>query len=308
MRILVIGAGAIGGYFGGRLLAAGRDVTFLVRPKRAAQLAATGLVLHGKVELEFASPPTIEAAGVLAPFDLIIVSCKAPGLDAAIEAFAPAVGHSTTILPLLNGIGHLDTLARRFGSDKVLGGLCQISLALDERGHIRHLNDLCVLTYGELDGVSTPRLAEVAATLGGMGVDGGPSGNILQDMWEKWMFIATAAGITCLMRAAIGDIVAAGGAGLTLALLDEVILIATAQGYKPRLAATERARKLLTAEGSLFTASMLRDVESGHPTEADHVLGDLLARAGAARDQFPVLQSAYTHLKAYEARRTRLDR
>lgn len=303
MRILVVGAGAIGGYFGGRLLAAGRDVTFLVRPRRAAELARTGLIVRSKLgDVDIASPPTVAGDAIAGPFDLVLVSCKAFDLAAAMDSFAPAVGPGTAILPLLNGMAHLDALAARFGAGAVLGGQCAVSLTLDPEGRILHLNDTCGLSYGELDGSSSSRLAAVAEAFAGAG-SGGPSQSIKQEMWEKWVFIATAAGITCLMRAAVGDIVAAGAADRAVALLDEISSIAAGQGFAPRAAAGQRARAMLTAAGSPFTASMLRDVENGRAIEADHVLGDLLKR-GAGKPT-PMLSLAYAHLKAYEARRAR---
>ena len=125
-------------------------------------------------------------------------------------------------------------------------------------------------------------------------------------MWEKWVFIATTAGITCLMRATVGDIVAAKGVGLTTSLLDECSAIAAAQGFAPSEPILARSRTMLTAPGSTFAASMLRDIERGAAIEADHIVGDLLRRGGDGEDRdYPLLQIAYTHLKAYEARRQR---
>jgi 2-dehydropantoate 2-reductase len=303
MRILVVGAGGIGGYFGGRLLAAGRDVTFLVRPKRAAALAANGLVVRSKLgDLDIAAPPTVTAEALTGTFDLILLSCKAFDLDGAMDSFAPAVGEGTAILPLLNGMRHVETLAERFGAGHVLGGQCVISVVLDPEGRILHLNDAHLLSFGDLDGGSSPRAEAILAALSNAGFDARLGTAIRQEMWEKWTFIATVAGMTCLMRAAIGDIVAAGAAELTLALLDECAAIATAQGFPPSAAAIARTRAGFTAAGSMFTASMLRDIESGGRIEADHVIGDLLRRGSGAKN-FPLLRIAYAHLKAYEARR-----
>jgi 2-dehydropantoate 2-reductase len=305
MRILVVGAGGIGGYFGGRLLAAGRDVTFLVREKRAAALAETGLVVRSKLgDLDIASPPTVTAEALKEKFDLILLSCKAFDLDGAMESFAPAVGDGTAILPLLNGMHHLETLAERFGAAHVLGGQCVISVVLDPQGRILHLNDADLLSFGDLDGGSSPRAEAILAALSNAGFEARLGTAIRQEMWEKWAFIATVAGMTCLMRAAIGDIVAAGAADLTLSLLDECAGIARAQGFPPSEASLSRTRGGFTAAGSTFTASMLRDIEGGGRIEADHVLGDLLRRGGEA-GRFPLLRIAYAHLKAYEARRAR---
>jgi 2-dehydropantoate 2-reductase len=305
MRILVVGAGAIGGYFGGRLLEAGGDVTFLVRARRAAQLVHTGLAIRSpRGDLDLPKPPTIQSETLRQPYDLILLSCKAYDLDGAIESFAPAVGPSTAILPLLNGMRQLDSLDRRFGAGHALGGLCLISASLDPDGRILHLNELHGLTFGERDGSRTKRVEAIAIAFASARFDSRLSENILQEMWEKWVFIATAAGLTCLMRAAIGDIVAAGASNLALALLNECAAIAASQGYPPSPASAERIRAMITAPGSGMKASMLRDIENDTPVEADHILGDLIGR-GEAAPSVSLLGIAYAHLKAYEARRAR---
>jgi 2-dehydropantoate 2-reductase len=311
MRILVVGAGAIGGYFGGRWLAAKRDVTFLVRARRAAELEKTGLVVKSRLgDVSLPSPPTITAEALArkeqAPYDLILLSCKAFDLDGAMESFAPAIGPDTAILPFLNGIDHLDTLSKRFDKKNVLGGQVAISLTLDPEGRILHLNDNMSLSFGELDGSKSARVAAIASEFEQAKVLATVSETILQDMWEKWVFIASAAGITCLMRAAVGDIVAGGGGPIVEALLDEISAIASANGFAPRPASAQRARAMLTTAGSPFTASMLRDVEGNRPIEADHVVGDLLKRGKTGN--YPVLKIAYAHLKAYEARRMQMPK
>ncbi len=306
MRILVVGAGAIGGYFGARLLQAGRDVSFLVRKRRAGELAQHGLNVRSRYgDIAVQSPPIVSAEVLKEPFDLILLSCKAYDLDGAIASFAPAVGPATVILPLLNGMGHLDSLDRRFGSDRVIGGLCIISVTLDDQGNILHLNDSHLLSFGERDGTRTARIGELDAALTNANFDARLSSAILQEMWEKWVFIASAAGINCLMRASIGDIAAAGGADLAAALHQECAAIASANGFPPRAAALERNNALLTAEGSPLIASMLRDVEHGGRTEADHILGDMLRRSRAVANPQSLLAIANIHLKAYEIRQTR---
>ena len=306
MRILVVGAGAIGGYFGGRLLEVGRDVTFLVRPRRAAQLAKTGLIITSRFgNVSLPSPPTITADALREPFDLILLSCKSYDLESAADSFAPAVGTNTVILPLLNGMRHMDYLAERFGKSSVLGGQCQISATLDAEGRVLHLNDLHFLSFGESDGAASQRAQAIAATFAGARFDSKLSNSILQEMWEKWVLIATVAGINCLMRATLGDIVAADAGNLSTALLDECSAIATAHGFAPSAPSLGRARAFIITPGSTFAASMLRDIERGAPIEADHIVGDLLHRgAGTSRD-YPLLRIAYAHLKAYEARRAR---
>lgn len=305
MRFLVVGAGALGGYFGGRLLEAGEDVTFLLRPRRAAQLAKTGLVVkspHGNLHLP--APPSVQSGGIAGPYDVVIVGCKAYDLAETMASFAPAVGPGTAILPVLNGMRHLDDLAQRFGSDRILGGLCMISAALDGEGAVLHLSDVHGLTYGELDGSRSPRIDALQAAFGKARFDAVASDDILQDMWEKWVLIASAAGMTCLMRAAVGDIVRAGATDLCVGLVDECAAIAARNGFALRPGALERARAVVTAPDSLMTASMFKDIERGSPIEADHIVGDLLRRGGASQS-VSLLRVAYAHLKAYEARRAR---
>ena len=307
MRILIVGAGAIGGYFGGRLLQAGRDATFLVRPRRVAQLAKTGLAIRsprGDADLAL---PTITADQLRAPYDLVLLSCKAYDLVEAMESFAPAVGPETAILPLLNGMAHLDLLERRFGSAAVLGGQCLISATLDEEGRVRHLAEMHNLSFGARDGAPSARLDAIAESLAGANFDSRRSDAILQEMWEKWVFIATGAGITCLMRSTVGDVVAAGAADLAVSLLEECAAIAARQGFAPSAASLQRSRATFTTPGSGLTASMLRDVERGARTEFDHVLGDLLRRGGEVIGDRSLLRIAHAHLAAYEARRLRIQ-
>ncbi len=216
---------------------------------------------------------------------------------------APAVGPDTAILPLLNGMRHLEAIDARVGAGHALGGQCLISTALDAEGRILHLNDAASLSFGERDGTRSPRAEAIAKALTGAGFEARLSGAILQEMWEKWMFIATGAGMTCLMRGAIGDIVAADAADLVTALIAECAAIATDQGFPPSEAALQRARATFTAAGSPITASMFRDIESGARIEADHVVGDLLKRSSPGAS--PLLRIAYAHLKTYEARRAR---
>jgi len=303
MRILVVGAGAIGGYFGARLAEAGRNVTFLVRPKRAEQLGR-GLVVRSPLgDAIITAPELVTASTLREPYDLILLSCKAFDLEDAMESLAPAVGPDTMVLPLLNGMAHIDKLAKRFGAAAVLGGQCQISSTVDERGEVIHLNEWHALGFGELDGSRSARIEAVNEAFAGARFRPELSLNILQDMWEKWIFIATLAGITCLMRASLGDVEAAGGQRIVLSLFDECAAVAGKNLHVPRVNVLERFRKTLTATGSTLTASMLRDVEEHKRTEHEHVLADLLARAQGVH--VTVLEICLAHLRAYEARRLR---
>jgi 2-dehydropantoate 2-reductase len=305
VRILVVGAGAIGGYFCGRLLQAGRDVTFLVRPKRASELASAGLVIkspNGDVTLT--SPPTVQADKLDKAFDLVLLSCKAFDLEDAIKSFAPAVGPTTAILPLLNGMKHLDVLEQRFGANAVLGGQCAIAVTLNAQREIIQLTPMQSLGFGERDGKMSDRVRSIADVMAAGKFGAAASTQVIQDMWEKWVFLASLAASTSTMRAAVGPILAApGGRDFILGILDECSAVATAEGHAPAGPFSERAKGMLTAEGSQLTASMFRDIKAGAKVEADHVIGDLIARGDPAKVPVPRLKIAYTHLKAYENQR-----
>lgn len=312
MRVLVVGAGATGGYYGARLVEAGRDVTFLVRPARAEALAENGLVVRSPVgDYRIDAPQTLAAAalkqGEAGPFDLVLLSCKAYDLDGAIDDVAPAVGPDTAVLPILNGMRHLDALDARFGAERVLGGSCAIVATLGREGEIRQMSDLHTFTYGERDGTRTARIEAIEGLMQGVRFQARLSEKILLEMWEKWVFLATLAGSTCLMRGSIGDIVGApGGRAFIEGLIAECRSVAAASGYAPREKVFEGSRRTLTTEGSAMTASMLRDIENGARIEADHIIGDLIARGRAAPETGrPLLDQVYAHLKTYENRRVR---
>jgi 2-dehydropantoate 2-reductase len=303
MRILIVGAGAVGGYFGGRLAQAGRDVTFLVRPSRAKQLSQDGLRIispHGNAIL---TPKLIGAEGIDRPYGLVFLSVKAYALEAAINDFAAAVGKETVILPVLNGMRHIDLLTNRFGEHAVIGGVCLVAAEIDGQGRILQLADFQQLAYGERNGKRTPRLETLDATLQGVGFDAGVSTDIMQAMWEKWVQLASLGAITCLLRGTIGEIVAApGGADLSLKILDESVAVATACGYKPSDALLSRHTAAMTAPGSPLTSSMYRDLRKGAPVEADHILGDFIQRGSAHGVTTPLLKAAFANLRVYQNR------
>lgn len=306
MRLLVVGAGAVGGYFGARLLEQGREVTFLVRPRRAALLAEHGLCVQSPLgDVRIVAPPTV-SADVLGPrWDAILLSCKAYDLDDVIADIAPAMSAGACILPLLNGLGHLDVLEMRFGQRAVLGGQCVISTTLNDDGGILHLNTVHRLTFGERDGQSSARISGLTELFSGAKFDAVASPTIVQDMWEKWVTLATMAGATCLMRAPLGAINrAAGGRTFILGLLDEIAGIAANNGHTPRVAFMEDTRGFLTDANAEQTSSMYRDIVQGARIEADHIIGDLLRRAQRSGLPHQMLAIVYAHLTAYEQRQS----
>ncbi|MBP2303544.1 2-dehydropantoate 2-reductase [Azospirillum picis] len=303
MRLLVVGAGSTGGYFGGRLAQAGRDVTFLVRPARAAQLRERGLEIrspHGDVTLH---PQLVTAAELAQPYDAILLTVKGYTLDAAMEDFAPAVGADTVILPVLNGMRHVDRLKARFGAAAVGGGLCKCATTLDDEGRIVQLSGMQELAYGELDGRPSPRMQALDAFMAKAGFDARLSPIIEGEMWEKWLLLSSLGAITCLMRGTTGEVEAApGGRDFILDVIDEAMTVISAVGVPPRQATVEAVRGLLTTKGSPMTSSMYRDLEGGHRVEAEEIVGDLVRRGREAGIATPLLAAANTHLGVYANR------
>ena len=303
MRILVVGAGAVGGYFGGRLLQAGRDVTFLVRPRRAAELAKDGLIIRSPLgDFHRPSPPTVSQEELAEPFDLVLLSCKAYDLDGAMDSFAKAVGENTAILPLLNGLRHLDALAGRFGPKPLLGGQCVISATLGGDGAIVHFNEMHALSFGELDGSRSKRIETIASELVSCRLRRSsqrpdPPGDVGE------------VGVHCLGgRHNLPDAVVGRRLRRRRRLGPRRRTPGRMRGHRGRAGisaarpAIERARAVLTAAGSPLKASMLRDIEGGKPVEGDQILGDLLRRA-ANPDERSLLRIATLHVRAYEAER-----
>ena len=310
MRILVLGAGGTGGYFGGRLAQSGADVTFLVRPARAAQLDAKGLQIRsplGDADLRVAHV-TAEALPALAkarPFDMVLLSCKAYDLESSIEAIAPAAGEGTWVLPTLNGLRHYTPLDDRSGAQRVVGGLCFISAMKGADGEVRHLGQPASITFGERQpDADSKRTADFAALCARANIDHVRSMDIARDQWTKFTFLTTLAAGTCLMRAPVGRIVAAqGGDAFMRALYGECLAVARAEGQPIDETAQNTALATLTAPGSPLKASMLRDLEAGQAVEAMQIVGDMYLRARAAGMEAPMLASAWVHLQAYEAGR-----
>lgn len=302
LRCLILGAGAVGGYIGAKLLAAGADVVFLARGQRLASLASRGLIVESSLG-NFSTPARATSAldPAFAP-DVIVIACKAPALDSAIEAIAPAVGPATRILSLLNGVVQLEILARKFPHTVVLGGVVHGALTLRDDSVIAHLSPFFSTTVGPVSGQPDPVAEDFIRLLGEARVDAVLSADIQRDLWSKFVFLTTLAGATCLMRASIGTIMAcADGRGLILQLLEECLAVARSEGITPDKAAMVAYRRTLTERESSLTSSMFRDVHGGRHTEADHILGDMVRRADRHGLATPLLRIAYTHLQCYEA-------
>jgi 2-dehydropantoate 2-reductase len=303
MRILMVGAGAVGGYFGARLLQAGRDVTFLVRAKRAAEIRENGLQIlspHGDVTLQ---PKLVTADSMGGEFDVILAGVKSYALEGAMNDFAAAVGPATMIFPALNGMRHLDTLIDRFGEGAVIGGVCKVAGEVDSEGRIRQLARFQSLEYGERNGERSSRIEALHQTLSGAGFDATISERIMSDMWQKWVQLSSLGAVTCLFRGNIGEVAAApGGAELAAMVLSECAAVAEASGYPTSPEFLTRHRSDLTAEGVATTSSMYRDLMKGAPVEADTIVGDMVERGQKLGLKTPLLRAAYVSLSIYQRR------
>jgi 2-dehydropantoate 2-reductase len=312
MKILVLGAGAIGGYFGGRLVQAGADIGFLVRERRLAQLQARGLVVrspHGDFTVAVRA---FTRDRIDVPVDLVVLACKAYDLDAAIESVAPAVGEDTIVLPLLNGLAHVERLQAAFGAARVAGGSCAIPATLTPDGEVVQLGAFHRIVFGRLPGtavVADDRLKQLLALFGSTPVDVELADDMMLALWEKFVGLATLAAMTCLMRGTVGDILAADdGAALMAETYAACEGTARAAGCVPRDSVMAGFRAMFADRQSSLSASMLRDLESGGRTEGAHIVGDMLARARAAGVDPGPLRAAWCHLQAAEHRRQRESR
>ncbi len=306
MRFLVLGAGGTGGYFGGRLAQGGADVTFLVRPARAALLAETGLMLKSSYGDAQFPIRTVTADTLDGTYDVVILSCKAYDLDNAIAAIRPAMGPDSVVLPLLNGLNHYPALDAAFGAGRVLGGLCHVVATLGPKGEIIQQGPFNRLTFGERQGGISPRVQAIGDALAPGRFELRVSEVVQQETWEKFTFLAAAAGLTSLMRASLGDIARTDdGMGIAREFYGECCAVAAAAGHIPRPDVVTATLALLTDRDSTMTASLMRDIEAGHRDEGDHILGDLYRQSRALGLLAPLLRAAVCHVQAHANRLTR---
>ncbi|SOZ38980.1 ketopantoate reductase family protein [Cupriavidus neocaledonicus] len=305
MKILVLGAGAMGGYYGARLIEAGADVTFLVRPGRAQALKRQGLAVRSELG-DFHRPVRTVLAGQAYPqYDLILLACKTYDLADAIQAVSPAVGRDTAVLPLLNGMGAYDSLDQCFGRQRVLGGVAYIAATLAADGTVLHAGRADRLIVGARAGQASAIAAEVHALLSRAAGTREVSGAIEQELWNKWTMIAAGAVMTCLMRGSVGDIMKTqDGRRLMLDAMAECRSVARACGHAISEPVVATMQSRLLDDTSTWAASMMRDIAQGAPRiEADAIVGDLIRRAAAQGNEVPLSRTAYCHLQVYERQR-----
>jgi 2-dehydropantoate 2-reductase len=302
MRVLIVGAGAIGGFLAARLADGGDDVSVLVRPARVEGLRRDGLrVREGSATTTY-RPGVLTASELRPEFDLVVIAVKSDAIDSAIHDVAPAVGPSAAVVPFLNGMRHIEPLVSRFGS-AVLGGVLRVATELEDDGAIRVLAPMFGVEIGELASPSSDRVTDIAARFRAAGAEVTISADIVGAMWTKWVFIASIGAATSLMRASVGDIVALpGGAAFSRSVLEEAAATAAAAGHPVPSAALTATDHTLTAEGSPLTSSLSRDLMAGHHTEVEPVLGDLVASADATSTPTPLLALATLALRIHNRR------
>ncbi len=306
MRFLILGAGGLGGYYGGMLVKGGAEVAFLVRPRRAAQLAERGLTVKSR-EHDFKSPVKTLLAGTIdGPYDVVLLACKAYDLDSAIADIAPAVGPQSAVLPVLNGINQIALLKDRFGADRVLGGMSIVRAELSTEGEILHL-PLAIpdgTSFGELTGARSARCEQIQRALAAGGVASTISDDIVAEMWAKFYGFAAVAAIASLTRGRAGEVAAApAGAGFVAAAIDECARVAAAEKYAFPAAIRDAIRGIYAQANSAYGPSLLWDLENGRRTEGEHTVGDLVRCAESHGLEVPILRAALYNLQIYEARR-----
>ncbi|MDA1759450.1 2-dehydropantoate 2-reductase [Bacillus cereus] len=301
MRILVLGAGGVGGFFGGRLVEKGEDVTFLVRSKRKQQLEEKGLVIRS-VNGDFSfQPKLITKEDRTSPFDVILFSTKAYHLNEGIQDLKPFVGENTVIIPLLNGIAHVSRLQKEFGEEKVIGGLCFIETTLNDRGEIVQTSAANRLVFGEINSKDSERIKCISKVFAGTKSSFVLSENITQDMWHKYLFITVMSGVTTLMRAPIGPIrESEGGRDFIRNVFEESVQIMRALGAPVKANIIEEHMKTIDKISYDMKSSMQRDMEKGSLIEGEHLQGYLLDLAEEFSIEAPLLGVVYQNLNVYE--------
>lgn len=301
MRILVLGAGGVGGFFGGRLAEKGEDVTFLVRSKRKEQLEEKGLVIRS-INGDFSfQPKLITKEDITTPFDVILFSTKAYHLNEAITDLKPFVGENTVIIPVLNGIAHLTLLQKEFDVEKVIGGLCFIETTLNDQGEIVQTSVANRLVFGEIKPQDSERIKLISKTFADTKASFVLSENIVQDMWHKYLFITVMSGVTTLMRAPIGPIRESdGGREFIRNLFEESVQIMKSMGAPVKDNIVQEHMKTIDKISYDMKSSMQRDMEKGSLIEGKYLQGYLLDLAEQFSIDTPLLGAVHQNLKVYE--------
>lgn len=305
MKFLILGAGALGGYYGGLLLKGGANVTFLARPKTAARLKKNGLKMRLENE-NFQTPvKVITADKTDTKYDVIILTCKSYDLQEAIEVITPALGTQSAVLPILNGINHIDILQDRFGPNRLLGGVTQFLVNQADDGTIlptSHGSGGQKTYFGEIVGGTSERSRAILNVMRKTMPDVELSEEILKELWNKFSGAASSFAVASLLQVRAGKVAAtSAGQNVVSTIFDECAAICEAEGYPP----PAFLRKVLVhdlwgKQNSDYGPSLLADIENMRPTEGVDIVGDLVSRGKKHKVHTPLLEAALCRLQLYE--------
>ncbi len=301
MKIVVVGAGALGAYFGARWQEAGQDVTFLVRQKRADQLRKNGLrikSIEGDYQLD--KPAIVENPGEIQEADLVVLAVKGYHLDGTLEQLQVLVDKGAKVLPVLNGIEHIPILQEKLGKDAVLGGLSFIISTLDEQGGVEHTSPFHELVYGALTPEQEEICRQIAAASEKANFTARWSEDIDTDMWKKYMFITAFSGITTAADLPIGTIRNHPETfAVAKAMLAEMKQLANKKQVSLTDDHVEQAIRQLNGLDDAATSSMHQDRRKGISLEVEHLHGGALRLAANAQIELPTIRTIYGLIKPF---------
>jgi 2-dehydropantoate 2-reductase len=306
MRILVMGSGGLGGYFGGLLQRAGEDVIFVARGGSAHlhALQSSGLSVRSP-EGDFAlRVHATSEPNEVGPVDMVLFTVKTYDLDAAAEAVRPVVGPETAVLCLQNGVDAEGRLGSMLGPSRILGGVTYVSAVIEGPGVIRHTGDPGDITFGEMDGRMTPRLRPIEASLRRAGVATTLAEDIMRILWEKFVFISAMAGITAVTRVPMGEVFEqAESRQMFRGLLEEAAAVGRSRGLTLD-GVVERHMAFVEdrVRGSEYEmrASLAHDLAAGRRIELDALSGAVVRMGREAGVSTPLSFAVVGALRPYE--------
>ncbi|MFC7061914.1 ketopantoate reductase family protein [Halobacillus seohaensis] len=303
MKIVVLGAGALGAYYGARWQEAGHDVIYLVRERRAEQLRKNGLHLHSeKGNYKVPNVQIVESPEQIENADLVFLSVKGYHLHGTISWLKPLVQRGAKVLPVLNGMEHLPILQEELGEEAVIGGLAYIIATLDENGHVVHTSPFHDLVFGPLHTSQQPICEELGIACNQANMGGKQSPNILEDIWNKYMFITAFSGITTATNLPIGDIRKSPQTFIiTKRILEEMRKLANVHNIQITEEHVEVAFERLKGLDDEMTSSMHQDRRKGLPLEVEHLHGGALRLGDEHNLDMPYTQTIHAMIKPYEA-------
>jgi len=297
MKILVLGSGGVGGYFGARLVEAGANITFFVRKKRAEFINTFGISIKSPHGDCLVKANTLSIGNKKQSFDLVILTCKAYDLESSLNDLNLVLSNKPVFLPLLNGMSHIKFLRNRFGKNKVLAGAAHIASVLTSKNVIKQLNPIQILTIGSIESDLVNTAIKFKNICENAKFKTIYTENILQALWDKWTFLATLAGSTCLFNTCVGEITSSKiGEGLMIKMYEEALKVAEIKNYRVDSKAQKKSLEILMKPASDFTSSMLRDLQAQKRTEHEHILGDLVRLGLSHNIELPLMSSAYINI------------